>query len=243
MLSSDETRAPRSARNGAGRPIAAALATTAIVTLLSYLLPAEHAATGVGLAFLVATYLLALRGGPDDAERHGLSLGGLLDPGPLSAKRLSREAGLALAWVALVSAITFPFFFVGYVLWWEPARSFELLGLSGGFDEALGQILVIALPEEAFYRGYLQTSLDEAWPPHWRIFGARVGRGILFASILFALGHVATEPNPNRLAVFFPSLLFGWLRARTGGIGASLGYHAACNIFASLLARGYGFSL
>ena len=35
----------------------------------------------------------------------------------------------------------------------------------------------------------------------------------------FALGHVATEVHPNRLAVFFPSLLFGYLRTRRGGIG------------------------
>jgi membrane protease YdiL (CAAX protease family) len=40
--------------------------------------------------------------------------------------------------------------------------------------------------------------------------------------------------------VFFPSLLFGWLRARTGGIGAGTAYHASCNLFASLLGRGYG---
>ena len=28
----------------------------------------------------------------------------------------------------------------------------------------------------------------------------------------------------------------------TGGIGASVAFHAACNVFASLLARGYGLT-
>jgi membrane protease YdiL (CAAX protease family) len=42
------------------------------------------------------------------------------------------------------------------------------------------------------------------------------------------------------LSVFFPSLLFGWLRARTGGIGASVFFHALCNLFAAYLARSYG---
>ena len=52
--------------------------------------------------------------------------------------------------------------------------------------------------------------------------------------------RVLTEPHPARLAVFFPSLLFGWLRARTGGIGTSVIFHAMCNLFVAVLARGYG---
>ena len=49
---------------------------------------------------------------------------------------------------------------------------------------------------------------------------ARPPLAILVTSVIFALGHVATLPYAARLAVFFPSLLFGLLRARTGGIGA-----------------------
>jgi membrane protease YdiL (CAAX protease family) len=41
--------------------------------------------------------------------------------------------------------------------------------------------------------------------------------------------------------VFFPALLFGWLRARTGGIGAPVVFHALCNLFADYLAKSYGF--
>ena len=48
------------------------------------------------------------------------------------------------------------------------------------------------------------------------------------------------EPLPARLAVFFPALLFGWLRARTGGIGASVCLHAICNVYSQMLGRGYG---
>ena len=63
---------------------------------------------------------------------------------------------------------------------------------------------------------------------------------MVVTSAVFALGHLATVPEPARLAVFFPSLAFGWLRARTGGIGAGVLYHASCNLFASFLGRGYG---
>ena len=45
---------------------------------------------------------------------------------------------------------------------------------------------------------------------------------------------------PTRLAVFFPALLFGWLRARTGGIGASVCFHMLCNVYSQVLGRGYG---
>jgi membrane protease YdiL (CAAX protease family) len=141
-----------------------------------------------------------------------------------------------------LAAVVFPLFWVGYVGWWSPERPFHVPTWTGLPDEILGQFLVIALPEEAFYRGYLQTRLDTAWPPRLRVFGAPLGSGVLVTSGLFALGHLATDPNPSRLAVFFPSLLFGWLRTRRGGIGAGAAFHAACNLFASFLARGYGFS-
>jgi uncharacterized protein len=224
-------------------PLLVAVLTTLAVTALSYALPEQHAATGVGLVFLAVTYRFALRReDPRAARRYGLSLGGLMDPEPLDARRLLADGLSALGHAAILCALVLPLFWLGYVLWWQPERPFSPPLLSGMLDETLGWLLVIALPEEAFYRGYLQTALDDAKPPRVRVLGAPVGVGILLTSTLFAIGHVLTEVHPNRLAVFFPSLLFGWLRARTGGIGASIAFHAACNLFASYLARGYGFA-
>jgi membrane protease YdiL (CAAX protease family) len=104
----------------------------------------------------------------------------------------------------------------------------------------MGQLLVIALPEEAFFRGYLQSSLDGRWGGRWRIFGAQLGPGWLLVAFVFAVGHVLTVPHPARMAVFFPALLFGWLRARTGSIGPGVLFHAMCNLFSAALLRGYG---
>ena len=56
---------------------------------------------------------------------------------------------------------------------------------------------------------------------------------------LFALVHLATEPHPAKLAVFFPGLLFGWLRAWRGGIGAAIVFHALSNVLAEILVRGW----
>ncbi|HMJ15982.1 MAG TPA: MrtC family glutamic-type intramembrane protease [Polyangiaceae bacterium] len=224
------------------KPLAIALLTTLVATLLAYALPESYAATGVGLTFLFATYWAALRRDSDGARRYALSLGGILDPEPIDLGRIASSALRALAWAALLSLLIFPAFWLGFVLWWRPGQAFLAAPASRLIDEMLGQLLVIALPEEAFFRGYLQTALDAVWRPRVRVLGAWVGPGLFVASAIFAVGHVLTEVHPNRLAVFFPALVFGWLRARTGGIGAALAFHAACNVFASFLVRSYGLA-
>jgi membrane protease YdiL (CAAX protease family) len=235
------TPTPEPSRAPWVRPIVAAVVTTIIVTVLSYAVPEQHAATAVGLAFLLATYWLALRDDdPDSARRFGLSLGGLLDREPIDVARLAKSALTELGVALALGAVVLPPFWIGYRLWWSPAQPFAPPALLPFADEALGQFLVIALPEEAFYRGFLQTSLDEAWTPRFRILGVGLFPGIVVTSAIFALGHVATETHPSRLAVFFPSLLFGWLRARRSGVGACAAFHALCNLFASYLAHGYG---
>jgi uncharacterized protein len=57
---------------------------------------------------------------------------------------------------------------------------------------------------------------------------------------LFAVVHLATEAHVEKLAVFFPGLLFGWMRARRGGIGASIALHALSNVLAYVLTSGLG---
>jgi membrane protease YdiL (CAAX protease family) len=229
--------------SAARRPLGVAVLTTAFVTALSYGVPAAHAGSAVGLAFLGVTYFLTLRDPAEDgAARYGLSLGGLFDAGPFDWGRFARSAASELGFALLVSAIVFPPFWFGYRAWWSPVMPFRPAPLSTVADDAVGQFLAIALPEEAFYRGYLQTRLDEAWPARVRVLGTAVGPGLAVTSLVFALGHVATELHPSRLSVFFPSLLFGWMRTRRGGVGAPAAFHALCNLFASYLARSYGLA-
>lgn len=226
----------------ARRPLAVALLVSGAATAASYGVPESYAATVVGLCFLIATYVLTLRRGAP-AARWGLSLGGLLDPEPLDARKLLASTGRALAVAGLAMLVVFPPFWIGFRVYYGAQGDFHAPRLDADFPNVvLGQLLVIALPEEAFFRGYLQTALSRKWPPKLSLGGAAVGSDLVVASAIFALGHFATDPHPARLAVFFPSLLFGWLRAKTGGIGASIVFHAACNLFASFLARGYGLS-
>jgi membrane protease YdiL (CAAX protease family) len=218
----------------------ASFAVTGGVTLVSALVPAEYVATVVASVFLGATWVLVWRKEDEAVEKSGLTLGGLMMPGPLQVPPMARSTGAAVLWALLLAAIVFFPFFVGWKFWWRPATSFHMPNLRGLASDAFAQVILIALPEEAFYRGYLQSRIEEMWPPRWAFAGARVGGALLLTSAIFALGHLATIPNVARLAVFFPSLLFGWLRSRTGGIGAATVFHAMCNIFSEFLGRSYG---
>lgn len=111
-------------------------------------------------------------------------------------------------------------------LWWAPMM-------------ILLQVLVVALPEEYFYRGYLQTTLARSWPARLKIGPFHIGPAIIVTSLLFGLGHFIIDLRPARLAVFFPSLLFGWLRDRSGTIVSAVVYHAACNLLVQAAAQHY----
>jgi membrane protease YdiL (CAAX protease family) len=103
----------------------------------------------------------------------------------------------------------------------------------------LVQLLVVALPEELFYRGWMQTAWARTDPERGvRILGARLGAGFLATQALFALGHLVVL-QPWRLATFFPGLLFGWLRARTGDLAAPVLVHALSNLFIATLEASY----
>lgn len=220
------------------RPLSVAFAVTGVVALLSFLLPSEWQSTGVGLCLVGATYLLVLRADAGVIQHYGLGLGGAFEPVPLDSRRLFSAFWLSVRWALACTLLFFPAFWVGFVAWWNPVRGFYWPA-PPGLDLVLTQILGIAVPEEMFYRGYVQTALDDAFRFRFQFLGATLGAGVLLGSVVFALGHFATHAHPARLAVFFPSLVFGWLRARTGGVGAAIFFHAACNLFSAYLTEGY----
>ena len=104
---------------------------------------------------------------------------------------------------------------------------------------ALLQLLVVALPEELFYRGWLQTAWARLRPERGvTLLGARLGHGFLATQALFAAGHLVSG-QPWRLATFFPGLLFGWLQARTGSVVAPVMVHALSNLLLLTLERSF----
>lgn len=114
------------------------------------------------------------------------------------------------------------------------------------------QILLIALPEEYFYRGYLQGRLGDAFDARREAKGLTgprpeflgINAEVFVASLLFGIGHLLIPVGgvllANRFAVFFPSLLFGALRRKTDSITAPVVYHAACNMMVLVAAVHFG---
>lgn len=233
----------------------AACGVSVLATIVSYSFPLDYASGAVALVFLASTYALCLRvHHPRPPADYGLSLGGLMEPSAVSPAGLLGELLRAFGIATLAALVIFPPFWWGFLNWYEPTTPFDLErafvweGKSSPatwlVEMSLWHVLGVALPEEAFFRGYLQSSLRDRWKSRskteWRFGPISLSAAIVVSSLLFALGHLATEPHPARLAVFFPSLLFGVVRDKTGGIGAAVFLHAQCNLFSQWLAQGYG---
>jgi hypothetical protein len=195
--------------------------------------PAAKIIATIGFLYL-PLHAVSCRG--EDWPEYGLSM---------------RQLGKDVKLFAIVSAIVFPLFIAGYFaftwLWpqlpadwmrvltpYTAAPHFELR-LPDRFTEwAIDDLFVVALPEEFFYRGYLQSRLRDAWPKGKLFLGARLGPAFWLTAVLFALGHLAIF-EVWRLAVFFPALLFGWMRERTNSVVAGALFHAASNLLIKVL--------
>ncbi|MBX3250846.1 MAG: CPBP family intramembrane metalloprotease [Myxococcales bacterium] len=225
---------------------------------------ADYVHLFVGGTFLFVALHLAGRE-PDGLRRYGIDLGGLLggapdlpgSPGPFGLYDLARvtrrglpsalrEIGVALG----LAAVIFPPFAVGFYLWHGAAHPFVFNPPPDFASFVAAQLVVVGLPEEAFFRGFVQTRLHDAWPPRPRWLPRWMRRegqqgvplhlgALILQAALFALVHVFAEPHPARLAVFFPGLVFGWLRAWRGGVGAAIVFHGLSNVFSELLVRGW----
>ncbi len=194
-----------------------------------------HAKTVAAILFLYLP-VLAMKRRDEFPEDYGLRLSGL---GP--SLRL-------YGWMALATLPVYTAGYVGFValLPHLPGRLAGLLGPYAGTAHfafrwpkrfplaVVDQLLVVALPEEFFYRGYLQARLKLCFGPGPRRFGAPMGTAFWLTQALFALGHLV-EPYPWRLAVFFPAILFGWLREKSGALPAGILYHASCNLLVMVL--------
>jgi membrane protease YdiL (CAAX protease family) len=100
------------------------------------------------------------------------------------------------------------------------------------------QFLVVAIPEEFFFRGYMQGQLSLVWPPKKRIFGVPFGKAQIITSLLFAMSHSFITFQGWHIFIFFPALLFAWLKEKTGTVWAGALFHAACNLFSWTLILG-----
>jgi membrane protease YdiL (CAAX protease family) len=207
---------------------------------------------GVAALLFIALPDARLRARDEGWPDYGVPLHGFGDARTWRA--FGRGALVALA----VAAVVFPLFAGAFAAWAQlvprlPSGLARALGPYAGAPRlalrlppnlpllALVQLLVVALPEEMFYRGFVQTAWRRNAPERGvTVLGARLGHGFFATQALFAAGHLVVL-EPWRLATFFPGLLFGWLRERTGDVAAPVVLHALSNLFiATLEASFYG---
>lgn len=212
-------------------------------------------ATALVALSLGVAELLAAQG------RWGLELGGLLTMAAMIGLPLliAQRRGLrgdviavdpplarAVALGLLASAAVLPPFLLAYdqfqLRWLGHARGAGpgLPELGWWLEQVAVQLAAIALPEELFFRGYVQGRLAPLLPAGPKVLGVPLGPAALLANLGFALVHLVSVPSAHRLLVFFPGLLFAWLRARSGSAVASAVCHACCNLALAGAARSYG---
>jgi hypothetical protein len=147
---------------------------------------------------------------------------------------VSARPGSVLRALLLCGAIIFPLLFVGVWLASRCGLAAPLLptrSVTRCVPWVLYQFAYVAAPEELFFRGYVQgslrLSLKSLAPGRSRLWDPLAVTG---AAVLFAGAHVAVFQSAVQAWVFFPALVFGWLRARTGGVWAPMLFHGCANV-------------
>ena len=88
-------------------------------------------------------------------------------------------------------------------------------------------VLVAALPEEWFFRAYLQKRL-----------GNNVA-AVLIVSLLFSLMHFITQSSAVAWLVFIPSIFFGWVYIKSNDLVLVIILHALSNLVYYIYLKSY----
>ena len=94
--------------------------------------------------------------------------------------------------------------------------------------------------EEVFYRGYIQSRVNEEFGRPWRLFGVQFGAGLVVSSILFGFLHALNSVDYFQgrftfawgfgIANICTGLLYGFLRESSGTVVAPVVTHATLDV-------------
>ena len=140
----------------------------------------------------------------------------------------------------LMCIVIFPLSFLGYHLFQGfLGGSYHSGKMNDWLFYTVIQVFVIAFPEEFFFRGFMQEAIDKVIKPKWKIFGAPFGLGHVLVCFIFAFSHSLILLQWWHGLIFFPALLFTWLKEKTGNIWAGSVFHGLCNLFSYWVAVHY----
>lgn len=101
-------------------------------------------------------------------------------------------------------------------------------------DSFVTYALFVAVAEEVFWRGYVQSRLNLAFGRPYRAGGIMWGPGLIVASVFFGFVHVLNiDPATGSVGWYWPwgawnvcaGLLYGYVREKTGSVLASTVLH------------------
>jgi len=104
-------------------------------------------------------------------------------------------------------------------------KPFQLSKVS--FSFIIPHLVLVAIPEEVFFRGYLQEKIGNNL------------RGVLLVSLLFAVAHVVTRCLGGgcggmgyllTFLTFFPSIVMGYMYIISGTLWANIMFHFLANV-------------
>ena len=123
--------------------------------------------------------------------------------------------------------------FLGYV--GLLAVGFGLCYLLQPLSELITRVIIalifVGFLEEFFFRGYVQTRLNEAFARPYSLFSVNYGAGLMLAALIFGLFHPLTVSGENPWAwslwTATGGLIFGFLREKSGAVVTPALVHGA----------------
>ena len=144
--------------------------------------------------------------------------------------RPGRDGFKLFFWVTLAVLLLYPPLFFGFLVKFRGAAFVtpQAGDILNGVLKGLLAIAVAAIPEEFFFRCYIQ---EHILADRNKKFLGPVTQKNMITSLLFGLIHALASLNITRAVTFFPSLLFGLFTEKSRGrIFYSIAFHAVSNI-------------
>jgi len=142
--------------------------------------------------------------------------------------------GLILRVLCATCVIVFPLLFAGILLlkhFEVPLPLCPVIPEKRWFSWLFYQFMYIAVAEEMFFRGYLQSNVLRLLTMSGqknRAFLELIG--IVVSATVFAISHSVLLGSAMPIIIFFPGLIFGWLFVKTKSLLAPVLFHGLANV-------------
>ena len=98
------------------------------------------------------------------------------------------------------------------------------------------QFMYVAVAEEVFFRGYLQSNILRIIQPQMdRLLRLNQYISIVLSAVCFAFAHIIVQGRLTAALTFLPGLVLGWLFIRTRSLLAPILFHGLANIYYILM--------